>query len=290
MNASFDSTDAAFVEGARYLDRRVAVWAAGPIPDTYVGAGYDYGHLGIYGGHLLGQGLAAAFATVAQPRLAHSLHAHFLKSGQPDTAIAYSVERLRDGRNYTTRLVRAAQRDSTLMLLAASFKLEEPGDHHQPAMPEVPGAATLKRRHRAAGQSPLTLPFSGVCGIELVPVERWHPLAPPAERPAIALWMRADISPDADARARQCALAYLSDGTLMFNALRPHGNAFRSHRATSLDHALWFHGAADPSAWLLFDQSGPVAADSRGLNHGAIYDDQGLLVASTTQEAMMRRR
>jgi acyl-CoA thioesterase-2 len=233
--------------------------------------------------------LAAAFETVAVPKLAHSLHAHFLKTGQPGAPIGYTVERLRDGRNYAARVVRATQGEHALMLLTTSFKLGEPGDRHQPPMPEVPAAVEARRHDEAAGRLPLALPFTGVCGIELVPVDGWRPSAPPGLPPAIALWMRADLSPAADARARQRALAYLSDGTLIFNALRPHGNAFLSHRATSLDHALWFHDDADPSDWLLFDQSGPVAVDSRGLNHGTIFDRHGRLLASTAQEAMMRR-
>ena len=97
------------------------------------------------------------------------------------------------------------------------------------------------------------------------------------------------MSPEAEARAWQCALAYLSDGSMMFNALRPYGNAMVTHRATSLDHSLWFHHAADPGQWLLFDQLSPAAADSRGHNQGAIFDQAGRLVASVAQESMMRR-
>lgn len=290
MSATQTRPDAGTGDGMIHLDRRVQVQPADLLPDTYRGAGYDYRPLGIYGGHLLGQGLAAAFHTVPEPKLAHSLHAHFLKTGQPNAAIGYSVERLRDGRSYTTRLVRAVQGEQTLMLMTASFKLAEPGDEHQPPMPEVRSAAALERRRKAAGQPPLVMPFSGVCGVELVPTEGRQPFAGPAERPALALWMRAALSAGASPRARQCALAYLSDGTLMFNALRPHGTAFHSHRATSLDHAVWFHRDVDPGEWLLFDQTGPVAADSRGLNHGSIFDPRGRLVASVAQESMMRRR
>lgn len=273
----------------RFLDHRLAVTPSGILPDTYVGAGFDYGPLRIYGGHLLGQGLAAAFATVPAAKAAHSLHAHFLKTGRPNAIIAYRVDRVRDGRHYTTRSVRAVQADATLMLLTASFKTEEPADHHQPAMPPIPDPATLIRRREARGGEALTLPFA-VAGVTLEPVEAgWHPLAAAGGEPAIALWTRADLSPAADARAQQCALAYLSDGTMMFNALRPHGVAFATHRATSLDHALWFHAPADAGTWLLFDQHGPAAADSRGLNFGRLFDSAGRLVASVAQEALLRR-
>lgn len=265
------------------LDRLLAVTPAGIALDTYLGAGHDYGPLRLYGGHLLGQALTAAFATVPAHKLAHSLHAYFLKTGNPSQAIAYQVERLRDGRVYTTRSVRALQDGRTLMALTASFKSAEAGDAHAPAMPEAPDLAAQKARAGA-----LAMPFTGVGGVELVPVTAWHPRQDPGSEPAIRLWTRAAVA-TADPRVQQCALAYLSDGTMMFNALRPHGRAFSTHRATSLDHAVWFHEPAEPGDWLLFDQSGPVAADARGMNLGRLYTRDGRLAASVAQEAMMRR-
>jgi acyl-CoA thioesterase II len=271
------------------LDRLLGVQRTGVIRDTFVGQGHDYGPLRVYGGHLLGQGLAAAFSTVGEAMRAHSLHAYFLKTGAPGVSIGYQVERLRDGRSYATREVRAVQADHALMSLSVSFKTEEAGDEHQPVMPEVRDPAALARLRRRSPWGPLVLPFSDGLEVELVPVDDWRPQAPPADTAVIDLWMRAGLSDSADARARQCALAYLSDSTLMFNALRPHGNAFTTHRTTSLDHAVWFHRDGDPAEWLLFDQSGPVAADCRGLNFGRIFSADGRLVASVAQEAMMRR-
>lgn len=258
-------------------------------PDSFVGAVRDYGPLRIYGGHLLGQGLAAAFATVAQDKRAHSLHACFLRVGDPSAPIRYQVERLRDGRNYVTRAVRAFQSEQLLLTMTASFKLPEPGDEHQPEMPDVPNAGAASTRRREAGREAIALPYAAPFGIELEAADDWHPRAPAGQDPTIQLWMRAPMSSAADVRARQCALAYLSDGSLMFNAVRPYGNAFASHRATSLDHALWFHRDADPGSWLLFDQHSPAAADSRGLNLGCIFDADGALVASVAQESMLRR-
>lgn len=287
------------------LDHIVSVDPSPLLPDTFIGAGGDYGLLGVYGGHLLGQALAAAFGTVpvdsSDHKVAHALHGHFLKSGQPATPIAYQVERLRDGRNYATRLVRATQGGQLLMILSASFKTPEPGDQHQPEMGDVRPVASLLARRQRKGLPPLQLPFTGIGGVEIEPVGDWHPMDEAGAAPALAMWMRCALAADAEAaddgvagdrrraRARQCALAYLSDGTLMFNSLRPHGQAFSSHRATSLDHAVWFHQPADPSAWLLFDQNGPVAGDGRGLNQGRIFDADGRLLASVAQESMMRR-
>jgi len=271
------------------LDELLSVQPAGLLRDTFVGVGRDYGPLGIYGGHLLGQGLAAALATVAADKQANSLHAYFVKTGQPAAPIGYQVERLRDGRHYATRSVRAVQNDRTLMVAMVSCKSPEPGDEHQPAMPETVPPAALGRRRRQRRRQSLSLPFAGIGGVAVEACDGWHPQAGPGGDPAIALWTRAALSAAADVRARQCVLAYLSDGTLMFNALRPHGTAFVSHRAASLDHALWFHRDGDPGRWLLFDQRGPVAADGRGLNYGRIFDGQGRLLASVAQEAMQRR-
>jgi acyl-CoA thioesterase II len=272
------------------LDRLMVVTSADDgAGEVFVGAGRDYGPLRIYGGHLLGQALAAAFATIPEAKLAHSLHAYFITTGAPATPIGYRVARLRDGRGYSTRSVVAVQGEQTLMIMTASFKLEEPGDEHQPPMPTVIPAQECVRRRLLAGRPPLELPFSAGFGVDLEPVDDWRPSTAPGGAPAIAMWMRAQVSRTADARARQCALAYLSDGSLMFNALRPHGNAFASHRATTLDHSLWFHHDADPGDWLLYDQNGPVAADSRGLNLGRIFRRDGRLVASAAQEGLMRR-
>jgi acyl-CoA thioesterase II len=275
------------------LDRWMAVTADGAAGGGavahFTGAGRDYGPLRIYGGHLLGQALAAAFATVPEPKLAHSLHAYFVTTGAPSAPIGYRVERLRDGRGYTTRSVTAVQGEQTLMIMTASFKLPEPGDEHQPSMPTVMAVEECVRRRLLAGRPRMELPFSAGFGVELEPVDDWTPRAVAGGPPAITLWMRAQVSADAGARARQCALAYLSDGSLLFNAIRPHGTAFVSHRATTLDHSLWFHHDADPGGWLLYDQQGPVAADSRGLNFGRIYRPDGRLAASAAQEGMMRR-
>lgn len=271
------------------LDDIVRVDTSPLLPDTFVGAGGDYPPLGLYGGHLLGQALAAAFATVSPDKTAHALHGHFLRAGAPSTPITYQVERLRDGRNYVTRLIRAAQAGQLLMIMSASFKAAEPGDQHQPQMAAVPAPEALAAERARAGTARPDLPFAGIGGVEIEPVGGWHPGDAPGGPPGIAMWTRCALSAGADARARQCALAYLSDGTMMFNALRPHGTLFRSHRSTSLDHAVWFHRDADPVRWLLFDQTGPVAGDGRGLNQGRIFTGDGQLVASVAQESMMRR-
>lgn len=272
------------------LDLAMRVEADPQAADQFIGAGRDYGPLRIYGGHLLGQGLAAAFGTVEAERVAHSLHAYFLSVGDPGELIRYHVTRVREGRNYAIRAVHATQGERQLLTMLASFKLPEATDDvHQPPAPAAPEPTVVVEQRQQSGGEPLMLPFAGPFGIELEAVDGWHPRAASGQEPSIQTWMRAPMTDSADLRSRQCALAYLSDGTLMFNAVRPYGNAFDSHRATSLDHALWFHRDTDPGEWLLFDQNSPAAGDSRGLNCGRIFDTNGRLIASVTQESMMRR-
>jgi acyl-CoA thioesterase-2 len=260
----------------------------GPTDDVWIGAGRDYGPLRIYGGHFLGQALAAAFHTVPEPKLAHSLHAYFVRAGIPDQPIQYHVERVRDG-GYVTRAVRAVQQGQTAFFMTASFKDAEAGDAHQPPPPPAPDPSAAERARKAAGRERLPLPFTIGTGVELEFLDDWAPANPRTDPAGIRLWMQMPVRATGDPRVQQCALAFLSDSTLLFNALRRHGQPFSTHRTTSLDHALWFHHVPRCDAWLLYDQHGPAAADGRGINHGYIYDGDGMLIASAAQEGMMRR-
>ena len=262
--------------------------APGDAPDTFVGPGRDYGILRVYGGHLLGQGLAAAFATVEPEKRAHSLSAQFLRTGEGGAPIRYAVESLRDGRAYATRVVRASQGDSVLLQLTASFKASEPGAQHQPAAPRVPGAEQVRRARLARGDEAFPFPFIAGLAAEIEVIDGWNPRAPELGPPRIQSWLRAPGPASRSARAQQCALAFLSDSTLMFNALRPYGRAGQTHRATSLDHHVWFHRPFDIAHWHLLDQESSAAADARGLNHARVFDEAGGLVATVAQESMLR--
>jgi len=269
-------------------DDLLAVEPAGT-GDLFVGQPRDYGPLRIYGGHFLGQALAAALCTVAQPKLAHSLHAYFLRVGIPDQPIEYRVERLREGGGYEARGVRALQQGQTAFFLTASFKEPEHGDAHQPSLPAVPDPAATTALRIAAGRERPPLPFTLGTGVELEILDDWSPRNPRLDEAGIRLWMRLPVRDRANARLQQCALAFLSDSTLLFNAVRRHGQPFATHRTTSLDHALWFHRVPDCSDWLLYDQCSPAAADGRGINQGFIFATDGSLLATAAQESMMRR-
>jgi acyl-CoA thioesterase-2 len=221
-------------------------------------------------------------------KLAHSFSAQFLKAGEPGAPIHYGVESLRDGRAYATRVVRATQGGVPLLQLTASFKPSEPGAQHQPAAPRVPSAADVQAARRARGEGAFPFPFIAGLAAELEVVDGWNPRAAELGPPRIQAWLRAPAPAVRSPRMQQCVFAFLSDSTLMFNALRPYGRAGQTHRATSLDHHVWFHRPLDAGEWLLLDQESSAAADSRGLNHARAFDAAGQLVASIAQESMLR--
>jgi acyl-CoA thioesterase-2 len=285
-NQEIDSV--ALPEATAWADDLLAVTRQPTRDDVWSGAPRDYGPLRIYGGHFLGQALAAAFRSMPEGKLAHSLHAYFVRAGLPDQPIDYHVERLRDG-GYVTRAVRALQAGETRFVMTASFKEPETGDTHQPDAPAVPDATAAQRVRETAGRGRIPLPFTLGTGVELEILDDWSPQNPRLDSSGIQLWMRLPVRAHDDLRLQQCALAFLSDSTLLFNALRRHGQPFATHRTTSLDHALWFHGVPRCDHWLVYAQHGPAAADGRGINLGFVYATDGRLLATAAQEGMMRR-
>ena len=258
-------------------------------PGVFTGITESYGQLGIYGGHFVGQALSAGFATVDEPKLAHSFHAWFLKRGDPDARLEYHVTSLRSSRAGDVRSIAARQNGDDVFHMIASFKLAEPGDAHQPVAPVVPSPAELIAAREARGEAHFPFPMVQGGRAQMEWVTPSFMAFEAGREPVLRTWMRAPGAEGLDARMQQVLLGYLSDGTLMFNAVLPYGMPFRSHRLTSLDHSGWFHRPADPSQWLLFDQRSPAAADGRGLNFGEIHTADGVLVMSCAQESMLRR-
>jgi len=254
-------------------------------------------HQRVFGGQVLGQALAAAIRTVEPSRLCHSLHAYFLRPGDPRIPILYEVDRARDGKSFTARRVVAIQHGVQIFNLAASFQVGEEGYEHQFEMPQVPAPETLEDAAevllRRAGQYPERLrewiarprPF------ETRPVILDGPADRPPRAPFDNVWFRAAGPVPDDIRQRQILLAYLSDMTLLDTSLLPHGKSFFSAvQMASIDHAMWFHRDAKLDDWLLYTQDSPSAGGARGFNRGLIFNRDGVLIASVAQEGLIRPR
>lgn len=251
----------------------------------------------VFGGQVLGQALAAAIRTVEPLRICHSLHAYFLRPGDPRIPILYEVDRARDGRSFTARRVVAVQHGAQIFNLAASFQVPESGFDHQFEMPKVPppeeledAGAVLMRR---ADEFPESLrewiarprPF------ETRPVILDGPADRPPRPPFDHIWFRAAGPVPDDIRQRQILLAYVSDMTLLDTSLLPHGKSFFSAvQLASIDHAMWFHRDAPLDDWLLYAQDSPSASGARGFNRGLIFTRAGVLIASVAQEGLIRPR
>jgi acyl-CoA thioesterase-2 len=256
----------------------------------------DEGWQRVYGGQVIGQALVAASRTVSEDRRAHSLHGYFLRPGDTSIPILYTVDRIRDGRSFTTRRVVAVQHGRAIFNMSISFQLEEDGFDHQLPMPEAPGPTQLRDERELREEWISQLPpeyadsFASERPIEIRPVDPVDIFHPEKRPPQQMCWMKArDPLPD-DPRLHQCVLAYLSDWSLLDTATLPHAVSFTQSnmQVASLDHAMWFHRPFRADDWLLYVQDSPSASGARGLNRGLIYDQQGILVASAAQEGLIR--
>ena len=251
----------------------------------------------VYGGQVIGQALVAASRTVPEDRLAHSLHGYFLRPGATDIPILYKVDRIRDGRSFTTRRVAAIQNGDAIFAMSISFQIAEDGFSHQMDMPEVPlpeelaDEADVRKQHMAALPDGYASDYDiSHMPIDLRPVNPYNIFDPEPREARQLCWMRCrDTLPDDD-RLHQCVLAYLSDWTLIDTATYPHAVSYlqTNMQVASLDHAMWFHRPFRADEWLLYVQDSPSAGGARGLTRGLIYDRTGVLVASTTQEGLIR--
>jgi acyl-CoA thioesterase II len=251
----------------------------------------------VFGGQVAGQALVAAGRTTDGQRPVHSLHAYFLRPGMPGMPIVYQVERVRDGRSFTTRRVIAVQRGRTIFNLTASFHLPEPGFEHQLPMRPVPDPETLPKLADELRDHLGTLPESlermarrQPFDIRYVERLRWTPEEVKAAEPRSAVWMRAVGSLGDDPLVHTCALAYASD-MMLLDAVRVPVEPLwgpRGFDMASLDHAMWFHRPFRTDEWFLYDQESPVATGGRGLARGRIYDREGQLLVSVVQEGLFR--
>jgi acyl-CoA thioesterase-2 len=225
----------------------------------------------------------------------HSLHAYFIRPGDPAVPLVYLVERVRDGRSFTTRRVTGVQHGKTIFTLAASFHHPEPGDSHAMAMPAVPPpesvAPTAERMLKLFG--PQAHDFFRANPID---IRHIGPLTFEAERdPSMRatsnlVWLRADGELPDDPLLHVCLMTYASDMTLLDSVLLAHGLSWADGRTTgaSLDHAMWFHRPFRADRWLLYAQDSPVAGGARGLARGEVFTSDGELVVSVVQEGLIR--
>ncbi len=275
--------------------------------DHYRGQGPSEGWQRVYGGQVLGQALVAASRTVkpedgSPDRLPHSLHGYFLRPGDPKVPILYVVDRIRDGRSFNTRRVVAIQHGRAIFNMAISFQIQEQGLSHQVEMPDVPAPEDLeseleirRRNAKAAGaEGGLESMITRYRPMDMRPVPGPHGLRndfqPSVRPPYQNCWIKtSDQLPD-DVRIHQCALAYLSDWSLLDTCTYPHGVSFLDPKlqVASLDHAMWFHRPFRADQWLLYVQDSPSASGARGLNRGSIFSRDGKLVASVAQEGLIR--
>jgi acyl-CoA thioesterase-2 len=246
----------------------------------------------VFGGQVAGQALVAAARTVEPGRSVHSLHAYFLRAGDPGVPILYQVDRIRDGRSFTTRRVVAIQHGKAIFNLQASFQVPETGLDHQSPMPDAPRPEELpdfqtrmapyKEQFGTFFDRPRPI---DVRYVDWNPPDRREPL-PPYQR----VWLRADGDLPDDPVLHTCVLTYASDMTLLDTTLLPHGGAWGAADLfmASLDHAMWFHRPFRADEWLLYSQDTPSASEGRGLGRGQIHTQDGRLAVTVVQEGLIR--
>ncbi|QNK70722.1 acyl-CoA thioesterase [Variovorax sp. PAMC26660] len=281
---------------ARLVDELVALMQLQPLGgDRFLAQSEDIGTPAVFGGQVLGQSLMAASLTVGAERPVHSMHAYFLLPGE-HAPIEYSVDRVRDGRSFTTRHVVARQQERIIFEMSASFQTVDDGVEHQFDIPQVDGPdglpSELDQRIALGDRLPERWRIKGLepHGIEYRRVEPEDLLTPVVRPSESAIWMRAIAPLPDDPMVHRALLAYASDHGLLRAAMLPHGLSFMSGqvRPASLDHAMWFHRDFRMDDWLLYVLDSPSASGARGLCRGSLFTRDGRLVASTAQEGMLR--
>jgi len=250
----------------------------------------------VFGGQVAAQALVAAGRTVGEDRPVHSLHAYFLRPGDPNIPIVYEVDRIRDGKSFTTRRVVAIQHGRAIFNLAASFQIVENGPDHQMTMPTVPDPDELPTWQQRVE------PYLERLGPDLAqwlvrerpidsrPVDdpRW--LDPTPREPQQNVWIRSNGELPEVPLIHECVVAYASDLTLLDTAMFPHAISYREQQymIASLDHAMWFHRPFRADDWLLYHQTSPTASHARGLAQGSIFCRDGTLAITVIQEGLIR--
>ncbi|HVZ13271.1 MAG TPA: acyl-CoA thioesterase II [Bauldia sp.] len=265
--------------------------------NLYRGRSPQVGWQRVFGGQVIGQSLVAAARTVTN-RMAHSLHAYFMREGDPAVPIIYEVDRIRDGKSFTTRRVVAIQHGQAIFSMNASFQMAEEGLDHQISMPDAPppeslaSESELQAAYMHAAPEGVRRYWERPRPIELRPVDLRHFLSRDKLPPQQLVWVRATGRLPDDPEIHRCVLAYASDMTLLDTALFAHGRVVfdRDLQAASLDHAMWFHRDFRADEWMLYAADSPSASGARGFTRGSLFTRDGRLAASVAQEGLIRLR
>ncbi len=280
------------------LDELLSILDLEPLEhNLFRGLSPQVGWQRVFGGQVIGQALVAANRTV-EGRAAHSLHAYFLRAGDPAVPIIYEVDRIRDGGSFSTRRVVAIQHGQAIFSMAASFHKEEAGLEHQMAMPDVPppedlpSEAELKEKLIERVPAPVKAYWQAERPIEIRPVDLSRYFSRDKHGPSQLVWIKATGTLGENPALHQCVLAYASDFTLLDTALIAHGRFVFDPNLmlASLDHAVWFHEPFRADEWLLYAQDSPSSGASRAFCRGTLFTRDGRLVASTAQEGLVRER
>ena len=264
--------------------------------DIYAWSGSSVGFGRIFGGQVMAQTLMAAYLTVDKKRFAHSFHSYFLRPGDMNQKIIFDVDRIRDGRSFTTRRVRAIQNGEAIFNCSISFKVKEKGLTHQLSMPKVPGPEGLESEWEMRNKLkskiekkylPIWLREREIDMRQVDPVDLLNPQKSP---PYKKTWIKPNGNLPKDQKIHQALMLYVSDMGLLGTAVNPHGLNFMSKnfQGASLDHAMWFHNNINFNNWHLYHIDSPISGGARGFSRGSIYTKSGRLVASTSQEGLMR--
>jgi acyl-CoA thioesterase-2 len=292
-----ETTTESGVTGQEAVDGLVRLLDLEPIErDIFRGVSTRSRWQRVYGGQVAGQALVAAGRTVPDDRHVHSLHSYFVRPGDPAIPILYEVDRVRDGRSFSTRRVIAVQRGETIFSLAASFQLDQQGIDHQASMPDVPDPESLPPLVNRYGDSPEAAEFYKAMpkpiDLRYVDDPPWQQHAKGPREGLSRVWMRADGTLPDDPLAHVCVLTYASDMTLLDSVLVRHGLApgLDDISMASLDHAMWFERPFRADEWLLYSTRSPSASGGRGLATGRFYTRDGRQVCSVVQEGLIRVR
>jgi acyl-CoA thioesterase-2 len=248
----------------------------------------------VFGGQVLAQSLVAAMRTIAEDRAVHSMHGYFLRPGDVAQPITFSVDRIHDGRSFSTRRVQAYQNGLPILSMISSFQVLDPGLDHQIPMPsDVPAPESLRSTAEvlAGNQHPAAAFWSDERAFDIRHVpEPIYLEASGTHVPHQAVWLKSVSPLPDDPNLHRAALAYASDYTLLEPIMRAHGVAWSTPglKAASLDHAMWWHRPGRVDEWMLYVQESPTAIGGRGLALGRIYTRDGVLLASVAQEGMVR--